>query len=87
MYIYIYKWISDIVYPIWKHTHKGPPPTNPTPCRGRHRQGPGAWVGVGWGGIAYGSFPYWIKDIGYLFIYIYVYIIYTYIYIYTCILV
>ena len=39
------KYISNILYPIWKYTHKGFPP--PHPCRGRPQRGPG---GMGWGG-------------------------------------
>ena len=61
-YIYIF----NILYPIWKYTHKGFPPTppHPTPCWGRPQRGRGGmgWGG-GWGGIPYGYIS--ILDIGY----------------------
>ena len=73
------KYISNILYPIWKYTHKGFPPTpsHPTPCWGRPQRGRGGHgVGVGWGGIPYGYIS--ILDIGYwisiLSISIYIYI-------------
>ena len=61
------KYISNILYPIWKYTHKGfPPPTPPHPMLGPSAEGPGgAWGGGGggWGGIPYGYIS--ILDIGY----------------------
>ena len=56
------KYISNILYPIWKYTHKGFPPTHPhpTPCWGRPQRGRGGH-GVGGGGESLmGIFAYWI---------------------------
>ena len=58
------KYISNILYPIWKYTHKGFPPTppHPTPCWGRPQRGRGGH-GVGWVG---GGNPLWVYfHIGY----------------------
>ena len=60
------KYISNILYPIWKYTHKGFPPTHPPhPMLGPPAEGPGGggMGGVGWGGIPYGYIS--ILDIGY----------------------
>ena len=69
------KYISNILYPIWKYTHKGFPPTPPPPhpMLGPPAEGPGGGMGWGggWGGIPYGYIS--ILDIRY-WIYIYIYI-------------
>ena len=67
MYIYI----SNILYPIWKYTHKGFHPSTPQPMLGpcaRGAGGRGAWGGEEWGEPLMGIS---ILDIGYLFIQIY----------------
>ena len=74
MYMYIYvilltKYISNLLCPIWKYTHKGFPPPHPTPPHpmpGPSTEGPGvdgAWGWVGWGESLMVIFPYWILDI------------------------
>jgi hypothetical protein len=52
------KYISNILYPIWKYTHKGfPPPHPPHPMLGPPAEGPGgAWGGGG--GV--GGNPLWV---------------------------
>ena len=59
------KYISNILCPIWRYTHKAFPPTppHPTPMLGPSAEGPGG--GMGWGGgvggeSLMGIFPYWI---------------------------
>ena len=58
------KYISNILYPIWKYTHKGfPPPPPHHPMLGPPAEGPGGgmgWGGWGWGESLMGIFPYWI---------------------------
>ena len=59
--------MSKILYPTWKYTHKGFPPPDPTPCRGRWQRGRGGSMGWDWvGGNPFGYISildteYWIS--------------------------
>ena len=43
---FLYKYISNILYPIWKYTRKGFTPTPPHPMPGPPQTGPGGGHGV-----------------------------------------
>ena len=69
MYVYINIDISDILFPIWEYPHTGfslpfiPPHPHPALTAAAAACG-----GVGWEESFMGIFPYWIYDVGLLFI-------------------
>ena len=95
---YIYIYISNILYPIWKYTHKGFPPTHLSPTHARAARRGAGGGGMGWGVV--GGYALWVLShvgyrildidcVTYIYIYIYIYILIyiyidIYIYIYIC---